>query len=69
MTRASGLPEPRHKSQLCFTKSNLWFLVKKLAGTLTLEINTESSILGRKVPSRASVAQGATGLHLHLVNW
>lgn len=60
MTRVSGLPEPRHKSQLCFSESHLWFLVKNPAGALTLETNHESSILGRKITSRASVAQGLT---------
>lgn len=69
MTRVCGLPEPRHKSQLCLTvRKSSAVPGLKLAGTLTLEINAESSILERKVTSRASVAQGAKGLRLHLLN-
>lgn len=50
MTRASGLPEPRHKSQLCFSESHLWFLVKKkkITEALMFETDAKSSILGRK---------------------
>lgn len=66
MTRTSGLPEPRHKSQLCFSESQLWFLVENLPEPF--ESNAESSIFlgGKKVTHLASVAQG---LRVYIYIW
>lgn len=71
MTRVSGLPEPRHKSQLCFSESHLWFLVKKkITEALMFETNAKSSILGRKKKSHLVPERHIDlVLRLYLVNW
>jgi len=68
MTRVSGLPEPRHKSQLCFTIRKVicgsWL---RRAGALTPEINAEHNVLGKT--SSHLVPQWHRGLRVYVYTW